>query len=145
VSGFFLAVQAGAWATGLPPAPHHDNQRCTAGGQARAAIALWAGAAASPEGADTLRDVVSEGVVGIGSTITFPEWNGPPMWGVEYAVADAEAALAMLELPTDAVRTAVALEWDRWIDPATTTSTLTSALGIEQATTATASAGADCP
>ena len=88
VDGFFLAVQAGAWTTGLPPAPHGDNERCMANGQARAAIALWAGAAASPDGARTLRDVTDEGAIDGATLITFPEWNSPPMWGVEYAVAD---------------------------------------------------------
>ena len=62
--GFFLAVQTGAWAVGLPPAPHGDNERCTADGQARAVIALWAAASAVPDGGATLRDVIAEGSVG---------------------------------------------------------------------------------
>jgi hypothetical protein len=61
VHGFFLAVQTSAWAVGLPSAPHTDYVRCTASGQARAAIALWAGAAASPDGETTLRDVTVDG------------------------------------------------------------------------------------
>ena len=130
VDGFFLGVQTGAWATGLPPAPHDDNERCTAGSQARSAVALWAGAAASPDGARTLRRVIDEGSTGDGLLITFAEWDDPPMWGVDYAVGDAEVALAMLELPAAEVGTRLDRDWVRWTDPGTSTSELAVELGI---------------
>jgi len=145
VHGFFLAVQTGAWTVGLPPAPHDVDERCTASGQARAAIALWAGAAASPDGARTLRDVTAEGSTG-GALITFAEWDDPPMWGVDYAVTDAELALAMLELPVADVRAALARDWVRWTDPATPTSTLARELGVEgRGTDAPPPADTSCP
>lgn len=131
VHGFFLAVQTAAWSTGLPPAPHDANVRCTATGQARAAIALWAGAAASTDGATTLRDLSAVGSSTNGRLIDFASWDGPPMWGVEYAVADAHVALAMLERPVEDVRTALGENWDELIDPKTPTAALTRAIGIQ--------------
>lgn len=145
VDGFFLAVQAGAWATGLPPAPHGDNEHCTASGQARAVIALWAGAAASTDGARTLRDIADEGAIDGATLITFPEWDSPPMWGVDYAVADAEIALAMLQMPADDVRTALERAWTHWTNPHTTTSMLVDEFGIAQPTAQATPASADCP
>lgn len=146
VDGFFLAVQTGAWAVGLPPAPHDRNERCTASGQARAAVALWAGAAASPDGVRTLREVADEGSTGGSALITFSEWDDPPMWGVDYAVADAEVALAMLALPEAEVRTALDRDWARWTDPATPSSTLALELSLNVDRTApTLPAGASCP
>lgn len=145
VDGFFLAVQTGALVTGLPPAPHGDNERCTATGQARAVIALWAGAAASPDGARTLRDVADEGAIDGATLITFPEWDGPPMWGVDYAVADAEVALAMLELPIGEVRAVLDRDWNQWTDPHTTTSTLAAEFGFDQPPAQAAPTSADCP
>lgn len=145
VHGFFLAVQTAAWATGLPPAPHDDNQRCTAGGQARAALALWAGAAASPDGARTLRDATADASNGGATMITFAEWDDPPMWGVVYAVADAETALAMLDLPVAEVRATLDRDWNRWTNAETSTSTLARELGIDAGRTTLAATAAPAP
>ncbi len=149
VDGFFLAVQTGAWATGLPPAPHDDNERCTASGQARSAVALWAGAAASPDGARTLRRVTDEGSTGGGPLINLVEWDDPPMWGVDYAVGDAEVALAMLDLPAAEVSSTLDRDWVRWTDPGTSTSVLAGELGIDDdgaaAAVPAAPTGASCP
>ncbi len=68
----FTVVQAGAWAVGLPPAPHHDDQRCSADGQARAVLALWLAAAATPDGAALLRGRSAEGASSSGA-LTFDE------------------------------------------------------------------------
>lgn len=143
-NGFFLAVQTGAWVVGLPPAPHHSNERCTAGGQARAVVALWAGAAATPNGATTLRDVIADGSSG-GSVIDFDDWDDPPMWGVDYTVADADIALLMLDLPADDVRAALALDWARWTDPRTPSTALATELRLAGAAAAPSSANATCP
>ncbi|HUF98485.1 MAG TPA: hypothetical protein VMM60_10180 [Ilumatobacter sp.] len=140
VHGYFLAVQTSAWAVGLPPAPHGDNQRCTADGQARSVIALWAGAAAVPDGGRTLGDVVAEGSVG--PSIVFAEWDDPPMWGVDYAVADAQLALTLLERPAAEVQAVLGRDWNHWIDPHTSTSELAEQFAIERSGTATAST---CP
>lgn len=127
--GFFLAVQTAAWAVGLPPAPHGHDVRGAATNQARAAIALWAGAAATPDGARTLGDVTTEGSHD-GNVIDFDGWDAPPMWGVDFAVADAALAQAMLLLPTAEVRTVLAADWSRWIDPRTPSSALAEQLGV---------------
>ena len=140
--GFFLAVQTGAWAVGLPPAPHGNNDRCTADGQARSAIALWAGAAATPNGAATLRDIISDGSDLL--VIDFKGWDDPPMWGVNYAVSDANLALAMLDLPADDVRAALAGDWAGWVDPQTPSTALAAELGLAGVGAPT-SARASCP
>ena len=144
-NGFFLAVQTGAWGVGLPPAPHDANERCTAGGQARAVVALWAGAAATPDGATTLRDVITDGSSD-GLVIDFDDWDDPPMWGVDYTVADADLALAMLDLPVDDVRAALAVDWARWTDPRTPSTALATELHLAGTAAAPSpSANAACP
>jgi hypothetical protein len=130
VHGFFLAVQTGAWGVGLPPTPARRDTRCTAPDQARAAIALWAAAASTPDGARTLRDVADEAKAAGKSRISFAGWDDPPMLGVEYSVADARVALALLKIPSPRVRATLERDWDRWIDPATSTATLAAELGV---------------
>lgn len=153
VHGFFLAVQVGAWAVGLPPAPHDRDERCTATGQARAAVALWAATAGTPEGERLLRAVLDEAVTGDGPLIIFNEggtngsgWDAPPMWGVDYAAADAEVALALLSRPPAEVSRILAEDWDNWTDPATTSVALAEAAAVDAAArAATVSSGAACP
>lgn len=139
--GLFLSVQVAAWTVGLPPAPHGRDMRCTATGQARAAVALWAGAAASA--GRLLGEVVADGASG--STISFAGWDAPPMWGVRYAVADAQLALAMLELPISEVRAVLEADWDRWVDPTTRNGTLAGALGIKMGWTVPPPGADPCP
>jgi hypothetical protein len=138
----FTAVQAGAWAVGLPPAPHHDDQRCTAHGQARAALALWLAAAATPDGTELLRDLSRE-AVSSGGGLTFDGWDNPPMWGVIYTTTDTRVALAMLEQPARAVADVLADDWTRWVDPATPASELALQLGLP--TPPSARGTATCP
>jgi hypothetical protein len=140
VHGLYLAVQTGAWAVGLPPAPHGENVRCTADGQARSVIALWAAAASVPERRQTLRDVVAEGSVG--PSIVFERWDPPPMWGVDYAVADAQLALALSDRPAAEVQAVLGRDWDHWTDPQTSSVDLAEQFGIARADTA---ASATCP
>jgi hypothetical protein len=125
----FTAVQAGAWTVGLPPAPHLDDQRCTADGQARAVLALWLAAVATPDGAELLRDLASEGAAPTG-VLTFEEWDNPPMWGVIYTASDATLATAMLGQPAPDVATNLHDDWKRWIDPATSSADLAAHLGL---------------
>jgi hypothetical protein len=127
-NGLALSVQTAAWAVGLPPAPHHRNVRCTANGQARAAVAIWAAASAQADGGGTIRRVLDAGT--IGTTLGFDGWDNPPMWGVRYAVADIALALDMLELRREEVTAVLADSWDRWIDPTTPSTALARALGI---------------
>lgn len=141
--GLFLAVQTGAWAVGLAPAPHGSNERCTADGQARSAIALWAAAAATPNGAATLRDVIADGSSG-SAVIDFDDWDDPPMWGVNYAVSDANLALAMLDLPPTDVRSVLASDWEGWVDSQTPSTALAAAVGLT-GVGSPASRSATCP
>ena len=126
----FTAVQAGAWAVGLPPAPHHDDRRCTAYGQARAVLALWLAAAATPDGADLLRDVSSEGARSSGA-LTFDGWDNPPMWGAIYTASDAALAVAMVrERPASEVADVLHDDWPRWTDPSTSSTDLATQFGL---------------
>lgn len=133
----FTAVQAGAWSVGLPPAPHHDDRRCTADGQARAVVALWLGAAATPGGADLLDAVVAEGASG--PRLTFDGWNNPPMWGAVYSTADATMAVALAGLPAAGVADALHDNWDHWVDPATTSGELAAAFDLAEPPVASSS------
>ncbi|MEJ7799217.1 MAG: hypothetical protein WKF60_01780 [Ilumatobacter sp.] len=125
----FTAVQAGAWTVGLPPAPHDDDQRCAADGQARAVLALWLAAAATPDGAELLRDLSSEGASSSGA-LTFDGWDNPPMWGVVYTASDATLATAMFDQPARRTADALADDWSRWVDPATSSADLARSLGL---------------
>ncbi len=125
----FTAVQSGAWAVGLPPAPHHDEQRCSANGQARAVLALWLAAVATPDGAELLRDLSFEGASSSGE-LAFDGWDNPPMWGVIYTASDASLAIAMLEQPDRPIADALAEDWPRWVDPATPSTDLARHLGL---------------
>jgi hypothetical protein len=138
VHGFFLAVQVGAWAVGLPPAPHGRDERCTATGQARAAIALWAAAAGTPEGERLLRAVLEEGASADGTMITFDGggangggWDAPPMWGVDYAASDAALALALLGRPPAEVSRVLAEDWAHWTNPNTSSAELAVTAAVE--------------
>lgn len=139
---FFTAVQAGAWAVGLPAAPHHGEQRCTADGQARAVLALWLAAAATPDGPDLLHDLSSEGASGNGA-LTFDGWDNPPMWGVIYHASDAALAHAMLEDSATDLATRLGDDWRRWIDPTTPSADLAHHLGLDAP--ATSRQSGSCP
>jgi hypothetical protein len=128
---FFTAVQIGSWAVGLPSSPHGSDERCTADGQARAALALWLGAAATPEGRLRLQQVLEERVHRGSPVLTFADWDEPPMLGVHFATADAELALAAAKLPIEQVRAVVAKEWDTLVDPSTSSATFASLLGLD--------------
>jgi hypothetical protein len=148
VHGFFLAVQVGAWAVGLPPAPHGRDERCTATGQARAAVALWAAAAGTPDGERILRKVLDEGASGDGTLITFDggDWNAPPMWGVDYAATDVAVALALLGRPPAEVSRVLDEGWSRWTDPTTSSAALADAAAVDGAAGAgNARSGSPCP
>jgi hypothetical protein len=152
VHGFFLAVQVGAWAVGLPPAPHGSNERCTATGQARAAVALWAAAAGTPDGERLLRAVLEQGVSADGTLISFDGdgvdgggWDAPPMWGVDYHATDAAVALALLSRPPAEVAGALGEDWAHWMDPSTASVELADAAGVGGPAEAAARSGSPCP
>ena len=142
---FFTAVQVGAWAVGLPASPHGDDERCAAHGEARAVLALWLGAAATPDGELRLEQVMDEPAHQDNPVLTFEDWDEPPMWGVEFATADAQLALAAARLPIEDVREVIAREWDTLVAPQTTAATLADLLGIDHAPTDRPAAAATCP
>ena len=140
---FFTAVQVGAWAVGLPPSPHGRDERCAAHGQARAVLALWLGAAASPDGRLRLEQVLDERDEGT-PTLTFADWDEPPMWGVEFATVDAELAHAVAGLPVDRVRAVVTREWDTLTDRDTPAATFARLLGLDATSSQAGSATVAC-
>lgn len=140
---FFTAVQIGAWVAGLPPSPHHDDERCSADGQARAVLALWLGAAATPDGADLLRDLTAEASSPTASQISFDGWDNPPMWGVEYTTADAALAIALLDQPAADIANALDDQWSHWTAPDTSSASLAAHLGL--AAPPATSGSATCP
>lgn len=143
----FTAVQVGSWAVGLPPSPHHLDVRCTATGQARAAVALWLGAAATPQGERTLRELVRDPSSPAGR-MTFLGWDDPPMWGVTFATADAELALRLLDMPEEQVAAALAPAWATVTAPGIPSSELARLTGVAARAAATAPKGDDgsaCP
>ena len=81
-----------------------------------------------------------------GLVIDFDDWDDPPMWGVDYTVGDANIALAMLDLPVDDVRAALAVDWDRWTDPRTPSTALATELHLTGTAAAPSpSANTACP
>ena len=132
--GLFLAVQTGAWAVGLPPAPSSGDRRCAADGQSRAALALWLGAQSSPGAASALAALTRDEGAWENDRLAFPSrggsgWDSPPMWGVTWHRTDVDAALALLRRPADDVARTIAAGWDHLRDPATPTSALLGAAG----------------
>lgn len=138
----YLAVMVGNWAVGLPTGPGRDDQPCYVGGQARAVAALVLAGTSSPEEVGFLLNthVTYDGAYG-----EHEQWDDdfryadmrPTSWVsdhdvlVVYDTADLALAQTMLELPDDEARQVVASEWDRWIDPDTTSAELADELGLE--------------
>lgn len=149
VRWLFTAVQTGAWAVGLPPAPWGLDERCAADGQARAVVALWLGAQAVPDGASRLQETFAtvqfdaEGRVAFGGPPELEAWDTHPQLGVRWHRSDVEAALALLERPPADVRTVLAEHWAQVTDPGTSTAELLSLAGLDP-TAALASTQGDC-
>lgn len=137
--GLFVAVQTGAWAVGLPPAPWDDHRRCTADGQARSLAALWLGAQTSPGAADALRSMDSP------ATDDGQGHVDGPMWGVTWHRAELRGALALLDRPAADVGAVLAAHWDRWVDPATPSAELLAAVGLAPSTANPVPVSGDCP
>lgn len=132
-----FGVQVASAAIGLPLVPDpKDGSVCVAAGQARAVLALWAGAHATndaPAGLSWLIDQAD------------PDRTRPPgrsehdavlpvaeadvYGGFAVSYADIRLALRMLNLDDAAAR--VAERWEQLTDPATTTLQLADTLGIQ--------------
>lgn len=156
VGWFFTAVQAGAWAVGLPPAPHGLDVRCAADGQARAALALYLGGRGVAGGQSTLALVTETAPWGAdqrmdfgvgGGRIDYGGWDQQPQWGVAWHRSDTQAAARLLGV--DPARIAAVLEahWERLVDPSTPTAELLTVAGLEPipgAPTPAAGSGTGC-
>ena len=137
VGGLFIGVQTGAWAVGLPPAVWGDHVRCRADGEARAVVALWLGAHAGDKAPKALADIARDEGALEGDHLRFPRrrgsapsWDSPPMWGVEWHRADAEAAVRLLDEPDGRVTPVLEERWAEWTAPGTPSSALLDAVGV---------------
>lgn len=128
-----LAAQAGAWAVGLPLDPrgvHPDPYDVyDASGEARAVVALWLGASATPETRATFPrrvrfDPTVEEGARPGEPVLMTGCEGVTETGTEFGMADVLLARALLGLPDDHVTRVLHANWDRLVDPRTSSSAL---------------------
>lgn len=137
VDWLFTAVQAGAWAVGLPPAPSGLDSRCAADGQARAALALYLGAQAVPRGQSALALVSEQALWSPEERIGFGAadgrmnagWNGHPQWGVAWHRDDVLAAVRLLGVDKPVMREILDRHWARLVSPTTSTAELLTLAG----------------
>ncbi|MEO5842239.1 MAG: hypothetical protein ABIQ73_23895 [Acidimicrobiales bacterium] len=137
----WTAVQAGAWAVGLPPTRSYSAPRCVADGQARAVIALWLGNVASGK-LQQLSDVADTTDSG---ALAYSGWDTPPPWGVEFARADTAAALALAGVATADFDRMLADHWDELVDPSTSSARLFALLNLPAPADSAGSPRPTCP
>ncbi len=131
-----FGVEVAASAIGLPIVPDPgDGSVCLAAGQARAVVALWAGAHATDDADDGLEGVVErteEAVASAGAEeaeAVFPIVDVDAYGGFAVSLADARLALRLLDRDDAAAR--IAERWNVLTDPATSSSQLADALGVD--------------
>ena len=132
-----FGVQVASAAIGLPLVPDPDDGSvCVAAGQARAVLALWAGAHATDDAPAGLRWLIDE----VGRNEGLPRGRAEhdavlPVAEVDvyggFAVSFADIRLALRMLEVDNVAARVAERWELLTDPATTSLQLANTLGIE--------------
>jgi len=133
-----FGVQVAASATGLPLVPDgRDGTVCDAAGQARAVIAMWAGAHATDDADEGLERLVDE-AASISQSVgraegeaVLPIAENDVYGGFTVSLADARLALRLLERD---VADRIAQRWAFLTDPVTTTSQLADALDVESST-----------
>lgn len=128
-AGFGLAL--GGLVVGLPTGVGTDGAVCSAAGQARAAIAIYAAGVSAPRDATFVRRLAK--------TVTARSGNQAGQFvvselnvygGAAFGVEDSQLAVALLEQPTGAVRRGLSQHWATLVDPATSTAAAASLLGI---------------
>jgi hypothetical protein len=140
-----LAYQVAARALGLPTVVDANLRACSAGGQARAVVALWLAGQATPQGgrdlvrrAGRVRNGGRAAFVGLNVTDALSDWASDyPDLGGDYAPelgsggrgADVVAAEALLELRQQRVAAVVSQHWDLLRDPTTPASEVFRLLG----------------
>lgn len=136
LDGAWTAIQVGAHAVGLPPAPSWPEVRCAADGQARSVIALWAGSRGTDRG-DRALELLERAARDGGGRLVFGTddvdvgrsgWDTHPQFGVAWHEPDIAVARALRSNPD--VGGLVAQHWDWVIDPSTTRSDLLRRLGV---------------
>lgn len=128
-------MRLAAYAVGLPTEAMGTSVPTVVAGQARGVLVLWLGT----RGLDpnTARKLVAPAdEPGVPDT---PQTQGDIWPGrcydeegvLVWAPQDLEAARLLIDLPAAAVHDVVVGQWDRWIDPETTTDDLLAALGAD--------------
>lgn len=141
--GVALTVQVGAWAVGLPPAQSATSSPCAATGQARSVVALWLAGQSTRGGATGLADIGRSSSPG--TVVDFGDAANQPSWGVAYAKPDLALALALLERPAADVGRVILDNWDRLVDPSTTSAELAALAGLRTEPGAAGHAGSGAP
>lgn len=125
-----LALGAANVQLGLPVGAREFDGRagaCWSGGQARAVVAMWLAATATPHTEQAFRSVRQEIEDYGGYTMgEVHQMSGAVHWSKE----DIAVVLAMLDQPHDVIHHELTGGWDRWSSPQTATTELVSALGI---------------
>lgn len=129
-----LAVGAASRAVGLPVAPQAEGVLCDTAGQARAVVALWLAAQATPAAGKALRQITENQVVRLDGgdsevphlLVTEDAVERAAAWGM----VEVRHALALQRRPAAEVEAHLARSWDDLTDPASTTAALASALGL---------------
>lgn len=131
-----FGVQVAASAIGLPIVPDPDDGSvCRAAGQARAVVALWAGAHATDDADDGLEWLVERSEEQVRSTggekaeAVFAIAEVDVYGGFAVSLADARLALRLLDRVDVAAR--IAERWDVLTHPATTSAQLADALEVD--------------
>jgi hypothetical protein len=129
-------LRLAAWATGLPTEPVDDEVGTVVAGQSRGVVALWLATRGMSVDranrmlfADTQR--AEAGTDGNGPGDIWPgrcQDEGPVLL---WAVQDVRAARQLVAADQAPVAAQVQANWDRWMDPASTTDELLAALDLE--------------
>lgn len=133
------ALEVAGALVGLPPATGPDDPLCFAGGQARSAVAIALAGRTLPGngraayGAPPADDFVEAGTAVADpelTTFAVDEWEMDTEPVVVHHEDDLVVGRALLALPEDDVRSILARDWARWIDPATPTAELAAAFDL---------------
>lgn len=130
-----FGVQVAAAPTGLPLVPDsRDGSVCNAVDQARAVVALWAGAHATDDAEQGLERLVENATSAAESTGRAERDAVVPIADVDvyggFAVSVAQLRLATQLLDRDSAADTISRRWAFFTNPATRTSQLAEALGV---------------
>ncbi len=140
---FALALSTAQWATGLPTTGRlvsYNNSygsgtavlACVPTGQARASIALWLAASATPGTRSAFEHVGAPGATQVGKKwlATVQEPGSGPSVGLTATAQEAALAAQMLRLPQRRVESVLAARWPYWLRPRASAAELAAALGV---------------